>query len=136
MGATAADVVVVGGGVIGLSIAWEAASAGMSVSVVDPRPGRGATWAAAGMLAPVGEANFGEEALTVLNIEAARVWPEFATALESASGREVGYVARGTLLVAVDPSDREALEDLLRYRGSLGLGTDRLGARECRALEP
>lgn len=126
----------VGGGVIGLSVAWSAASAGMSVSVVDPAPGRGATWAAAGMLAPVGEANFGEEALTALNLEAARVWPAFATALESATGQSVGYVTRGTLLVAADPSDMAALDDLIGYRAALGLGTERLGARECRASEP
>jgi glycine oxidase len=136
MGATAADVVVVGAGVIGLSVAWEAAAAGMSVSVVDPRPGRGATWAAAGMLAPVGEANFGEEALTVLNIEAARAWPRFAEALEVAAGRSVGYVAGGTLLVAADTSDRAVTDDLLGYRAQLGLTAQRLSSGECRALEP
>ncbi len=132
----AADVVVVGGGVIGLAIAWEAASSGLSVTVVDPRPGHGATWAAAGMLAPVGEANFGEEALTALNIEAARAWPGFAEALEAASGRSVGYVDRGTLLVAVDASDRALIDDLLDYRAQLGLDAELLTARECRALEP
>ncbi len=121
---------------IGLSVAWSAASAGMSVSVVDPAPGRGATWAAAGMLAPVGEANFGEEALTALNIEAAAAWPAFAAALESATGLPVGYVTRGTLLVASDPSDMVALDDLIGYRAGLGLDTDRLSARECRASEP
>jgi glycine oxidase len=51
----ATDVVVVGGGVIGLAIAWRAAGAGMTVTVVDQAPGRGASWAAAGMLAPVTE---------------------------------------------------------------------------------
>ena len=127
---------VVGGGVIGLSVAWSAARAGLSVAVVDPAPGRGATWAAAGMLAPVGEANFGEEALTALNIEAAQAWPAFATALESATGQTIGYVTRGTLLVAADPSDLVALDDLIGYRAGLGLGADRLGARQCRASEP
>ncbi len=88
------------------------------------------------MLAPVGEANFGEEALTALNIEAAQAWPAFATALESAAGQTVGYVTRGTLLVAADPSDLVALDDLIGYRAGLGLGADRLGARQCRASEP
>jgi glycine oxidase len=137
MGATAAtDVVVVGGGVIGLAVAWKATSAGLSVAVVDPRPGRGASWAAAGMLAPVGEAHFGEDALTRLNLEAARAWPEFARELEAASGRSVGYVDRGTLLVAVDPSDRAAVDDLCHYRAEIGLATTALGSRQCRALEP
>ena len=100
--------VVIGGGVIGLSIAWTAAVNGMAVTVVDPAPGRGASWAAAGMLAPVGEAYYGEEALIALNLRASREWPQFARALETASGESVGYRADGTLLVAVDPSDQAA----------------------------
>ena len=69
--AAATDVVVVGGGVIGLAVAWRPAGAGLAVTVVDPEPGHGATWAAAGMLAPVAEAHFGEEALAALNVAAA-----------------------------------------------------------------
>src|SRR5580692_4279827 len=103
---TPTDLVVAGGGVIGLAVAWRASAAGMAVVVVDPAPGRGASWAAAGMLAPVGEAQFGEDALARLNLTAARAWPGFARDLEAASGRTVDYQARGTLLVAVDPSDR------------------------------
>ncbi|MGH9080890.1 MAG: glycine oxidase ThiO, partial [Acidimicrobiales bacterium] len=136
MGTTAVDVVIVGGGVIGLSVAWEAASAGMSVSVIDPRPGHGATWAAAGMLAPVGEAAFGEETLTALNIQAAQAWPGFAEALEAAAGRTIGYMTHGTLLVAVDTSDRAVTDDLLGYRAQLGFTAAPLTSRECRALEP
>src|SRR5919197_1073227 len=67
----AADVVVVGGGAIGLGVAWRAAQAGMAVTVVDEAPGRGASWAAAGMLAPVTEVHYGEQALLALNLEAA-----------------------------------------------------------------
>jgi glycine oxidase len=136
IGSRGADVVVIGGGVIGLSIAWEAASAGKSVTVVDPSPGRGASWAAAGMLAPVGEANFGEDPLTALNIAGARSWPGFANRLEAAAERTVGYLAQGTLLVAVDASDLAVTDDLLDYRERLGLAADRLGASQCRATEP
>ncbi len=130
------DVVVVGGGVIGLSVAWQAAYAGLAVTLADPRPGRGAGWAAAGMLAPVGEAHFGEDALTALNVGAARAWPGFALALQEASGRTVHYVADGTLLIAVDPSDRAATDDLLAYRLALGLSARRLTAGQCRSSEP
>src|SRR5271166_2445802 len=94
------EVVVVGGGIIGLSLAWRAASTGRAVTVVDPDPGRGATWAAAGMLAPVGEAHFGEEDLASLNLAAARKWPGFARDLEVAAGRTVHFRRDGTLLVA------------------------------------
>lgn len=130
------DVVVVGGGVIGLSIAWEAAAAGMSVTLADPRPGRGAGWAAAGMLAPAGEAHFGEDALTMLNVAAARAWPSFAHTLQESSGRSVHYVDDGTLLIAVDASDRAASDDLLAHQLALGLDARRLSAAECRTAEP
>jgi glycine oxidase len=133
---TPADVVVIGGGVIGLAVAWEAARGGMAVTVADPLPGRGATWAAAGMLAPVGEANFGEDRLTALNLAAASAWPAFARLLEESSGRRVHLVEDGTLLIAVDPSDREATDDLLAYRGTLGLAPRRLTPAQCRASEP
>jgi glycine oxidase len=130
------DVVVVGAGVIGLAVAWQAARAGMTVTVVDPRPGRAASWAAAGMLAPVGEAHFGEDALTSLNLAAARAWPDFARTLEVASGLPVHYLESGTLMVAVDPSDQAAADDLLAYRRRLGLSAQTLSASACRHHEP
>ena len=127
---------VVGGGVIGLAVAWRVASAGRAVTVVDPSPGRGASWAAAGMLGPVGEAHFGEDALTRLNVAAARAWPAFADELEGASGHLVHYRAEGTLLVAADASDREAVDDVLQYQLALGLRARRLTSPQCRAAEP
>jgi len=130
------DVVVVGGGVIGLSAAWRAAAGGASVAVLDPDPGRGSTWAAAGMLAPVGEAHFGEEPLARLNVAAARAWPAFAGRLEEASGVTVGYRAGGTVVAAHDTSDRAAVDDLLAFQLDLGLEARRLSAAECRGLEP
>lgn len=134
--ATADDVIVVGGGVIGLSIAWKAAVGGCRVTVVDPSPGRGSTWAAAGMLAPVAEAHFGEEPLVALNLRAARAWPEFARQLEGASGRQVHYEEAGTLLVAADASDRASIDNLLRFQLELGLTARRLSGSECRSSEP
>jgi len=130
------DLVVAGGGVIGLTVAWRAAAAGLTVTVVDPDPGRGASWAAAGMLGPVGEAHFGEDALTRLNVAAAQAWPEFAAALQSATGRSVHFQSGGTLLVAADASDRAAIDDVLRYQVERGLTARRLTSSECRAAEP
>ncbi len=112
------------------------ASYGPAVTVVDPAPGHGSTWAAAGMLAPVGEAHFGEEQLARLTVAAARAWPAFAAALEAASGLEVGYLASGTLLVAADPSDRAAVDRELAFRHSLDLAAERLGGGACREAEP
>jgi glycine oxidase len=131
-----ADAVVVGGGVIGLAIAWRAAQAGMAVTVVDERPGRGASWAAAGMLAPVTEVHYGERPLLALNLAAATRWPSFAAEVEEASGRPVGYTPVGTLAVARDADDNAALEDLYQFQLRCGLEVERLRSRECRQLEP
>src|SRR6185437_15424242 len=131
------QVQVVGGGVIGLACAWELARNGDEVTVVAPAPGRdGASWVAAGMLAPVTEAQFGESALTALLIEGARLWPGFAAALEKASGQSVGYDTTGTVTVALDTSDRASLDDLLAYQHTLGLEAERRSASECRRLVP
>jgi glycine oxidase len=132
----AADVVVVGGGVIGLGIAWRAAQAGITVTVVDQAPGRGASWAAAGMLAPVTEVHYGEQPLLRLNLDAAASWPAFAAELEAASGRGIGYRRCGTLTVARDADDNAALDDLYRFQLRCGLQVERLRSRDCRRLEP
>ena len=132
----APDLVIVGGGVIGLGIAWRAAGRGLAVTVVDDQPGHGASWAAAGMLAPVGEVHYGEQALLRLNLAAAERWPGFAAELEELSGRQVGYRRNGTLIVARDGDDNAALDDLYRFQRGLGLESERLRGRECRQLEP
>jgi glycine oxidase len=132
----AADVVVVGGGVVGLGVAWRAAQAGMAVAVVDPAPGRGASWAAAGMLAPVTEVHYGEQALLRLNLAAADRWPAFAAELEEAAGAPIGYRRCGTLTVARDADDNAALEELYRFQLRCGLQVERLRSRDCRRLEP
>lgn len=133
--ATGADAVMVGGGVIGLSAAWEAAQRGLSVCVVDPAPGHGASWVAAGMLAPVTEATFGEEPLVRLALAANDRWPGFARRLEEA-GADPGFRACGTVVVAADASDRAAVDRVLAYQQELGLEVRRLSASECRALVP
>lgn len=131
-----ADVIVVGGGVVGLTVAWRTAQRGLDVMVLDPAPGRSATWAAAGMLAPVTEVGYGEEPLLALNLDAAAAYPDFVAELEAAAGTEVGYRTAGTMLVARDGDDNAALGDLHRFQQSLGLEARRLRGRECRAEEP
>ena len=128
---------VVGGGVIGLASAWELSRNGHEVTVVAPAPGRdGASWVAAGMLAPVTEAQFGESALTALLVDGAGHWPAFAAALEDATGLDIGYDTTGTMTVALDASDRASLDDLLAYQHTLGLEAHRRSTSECRRLVP
>ena len=134
--ATRYDAVVVGGGVIGLSAAWSCAARGLSVAVVDPRPGHGASWAAAGMLAPVSEVRYGEEALLELNLASARRWPAFAAELSEAAGHDIGYWRCGTLIAAVDDDDRAWSRELFEFQCELGLDVTWLTGRGARDLEP
>jgi glycine oxidase len=130
------DAVVVGGGVIGLTSAWRMARRGMKVVVVDPEPGRGASWVAAGMLAPVTEVHYTEERLVALTMASARRWPSFAAEVEADAGSDVGYRRCGTLVVDADEDDRAWSEELYRYQCSLGLDIERLTSRAVRRLEP
>ncbi len=130
------DVAIIGGGVIGLSIAWRAARRGMSVGVFDPAPGSGASRAAAGMLAPVTEAHWGEEAHLEPALHSAKAWAGFAAELEEASGLPVGYRPCGTLVVGADGGDRRYLEELFRFGEHLGLELSWCTPTACRELEP
>ena len=133
---TSPDVVVVGGGAVGLGTAWRLAQRGLDVEVVDPQPGGGASGVAAGMLAPVTEARLGEIDLLRLSLASWERWPAFVAEVEAAAGRPVGYRADGTVVVALDADDRAALADLVDRQRSLGLEVDDLQAKEVRALEP
>ncbi|MFD4769056.1 glycine oxidase ThiO [Streptomyces niveus] len=130
------DVLVVGGGLIGLVTAWRAAQRGLGVAVVDPEPGGGAALVAAGMLAAVSELDHGEQTLLGLNIASARLYPDFVAELESATGQDTGYRACGTLAVALDSDDRAQLRELHALQRRSGLESEWLTGRECRRLEP
>lgn len=121
---------------IGLAGAWRAAGAGLKVALADPEPGRGASWVAAGMLAGVAEAYFGETDLGRLLRVAAGRWPAFAAELTGFTGEQVGFLTSGTLAVALDAADRRAAEDLLAYQHSLGLPGESLDGPRCRELVP
>jgi glycine oxidase len=133
--AVAADVVIAGGGVIGTAIAWRAAVAGLAVTLVDPDHGDAASLVAAGMLAPVSEALFGEGDLLRVNLLAVARFGSFAAELEEATGRQVGLRREGTLAVAYDPGDYAALVRLTAFRRSAGLDAEELDSRACRKLE-
>jgi glycine oxidase len=133
---SSADVAVVGAGVVGLATAWRLAQRGLAVRVYDPAPGSGASTVAAGMLAPVGEAHFGEEALLGLLLASARAWPAFAAEVEAASGADLGYRTDGTLAAAFDADGLAEIERVVAYQRSLGLAVEPLRGSACRALEP
>jgi glycine oxidase len=134
-----ADVLVVGGGVIGLSVAWRAAQRGMSVTLLERDTiGGGTSRVAAGMLAPVAEAEFGDAGrrLLELGLRSAGMWPAFAQELQAASAQQVGLLRTGTLLLARDADEARELERQIAFRDSLGLATNRLRASQAREREP
>ncbi len=130
------DVLVIGGGIIGLVTAWRAAQRGLATAVLDPEPGGGAAQVAAGMLAAVTELHYGEETLLGLNLASARRYPEFAAELTELTGHGLGYRRCGTLAVALDADDRAHLRELHALQRESGLQSEWLSGRECRRLEP
>jgi glycine oxidase len=130
------SVAVVGGGIIGLAVAWRAAQRGLSVTVLDAGDPAAAWQHAAGMLAPVTEAEYGEDALLELGLRSARDFPGFCAELADASGRDPGLRHGGTLVVARDRDEAEELDRLHDFRRSLGLDVGRLLPTQARRAEP
>jgi glycine oxidase len=130
------DVLVIGGGVIGLAIAWRAAQRGLRVTVADPDPGRGASYAAAGMLTPVAEAAYAERELFELGSASLRAYPGFAAELTEATGLPTGFRPTGTLLVGYDADDLALIREHAALRESFGVPSEPLSGRDCRRAEP
>ena len=131
------DVAVIGGGVIGLSVAWRARARGMSVVVLDRGElGAGTTRVAAGMLAPASEADPQERALLALGLESARLWGAFADELRDVCGLDVGLRTQGTLAVARDGDEKGALERELDLCERLGLRATAAAAQRGARAEP
>jgi len=130
------DVAVIGGGVIGLAAAWRTAQRGLRVVVLDAgEPAAAWRWSA-GMLAPVTEAEYGEDALLALGLRSAAAYPAFCAELAAASGRDPGLRETGTLVVARDDDEAQELERLLAFRRAHGLAVERLRPSQARRLEP
>lgn len=131
------DVAVVGGGIVGLAVAWRAQQRGLRTVVLERDAfARGATHVAAGMLAPVSEARIAEEDVLELNRASAAIYEDFLEELAAEAQCDPGYLPCGTLAVARDRDEAEALDRLLAERQALGLPVERLRASEARRREP
>lgn len=131
-----ADFVVVGAGVIGLSVAYHLAKQGAGVAVVERgRVGGQASGAAAGMLAPLSEAH-GPGPFFDLAMAGLAVFPEFAAELHDESGIGVEYLTSGLLRVAMDEEGEAALRERVAWQRSAGFAVDLLDGRAACEAEP
>lgn len=132
----AADVAVIGAGIVGLGIAWEAQRSGRRVTVIDPGPASGATFAAAGMLAAISELHYQEQPLLELMLASAALWPDLLDSLDAPGLPDTGFRTTPTLVLGADAADRQALADLRSVQLRHGLDVEQLSIRAARAAEP
>jgi glycine oxidase len=130
-----ADVAVIGAGIIGATIAWRCAQRGLQVALLDAAPGSGASRVAAGMLAPVAEAAYGEQQMLQLCQESAKRYPAFLAEIQEGP-TPVTRTSAGTVVVALGDDDQRELARLHAVYTELGLQVATLSATDCRRLEP
>jgi glycine oxidase len=133
---SSADVVVIGGGLIGTSISWRLQQADINVAVVVGERSAAASGVAAGMLAPVTEATFTEQRLMQLNLASLSRYHDFTAELEEASGLPTGLRRTPNLSVAYDADDAERLATFADFLARAGHPGEPLTSRECRRHEP
>lgn len=132
-----ADVLIVGGGIVGMSIAFELARRGTGVAVLERDGiGAGASGVSAGMLAPVSEAEHETSPLVRLGLRSLERYPAFVRAVEEVSGASCGLRREGTLVVARTRDDEAELHHLRAIQQRLGLRAEWLEAREVLEREP
>ena len=129
------DVIVIGRGIIGASIAWRLAQAGLSVVSLDAIQRGQATKAAAGMLAALAESNSLPE-LAKLGIPSLAMYPDFVAELEAVSGVAVPLLGPGILRIASTEEDEEQLKETYSRQVESPFPAEFLTAEEARSLEP
>lgn len=124
---------IIGGGVIGLSIAWQLLRAGASVTLYEKgRAGEGTSRVAAGMLAPEAEVTFGEEELMKLGQKSLALYDSFIEELKEDAVNTPELDRCGTILVGKDRDDAEHLKRIFEFRKELGLDVEWWGGVRAR----
>jgi glycine oxidase len=130
------DVAIAGGGLIGATIAFELARAGLQVALFDRHElGEGSSWAAAGILSPAPE-NAGMISIVPLGRASLQLYPEFVATVEEISGQSAGYRARGTLEALFSTDAQEKLSTIIALHHGLGLRAEPVRAEDAREMEP
>src|SRR5215217_2316917 len=130
------DVVIVGGGVIGLSVAYVLARDGVACTLLDRRElGREASWAGAGLIAPSAERP-SSHPLEALRSWSARLYPAWSAALNEETGIDNGYRVTGGVDVAWTADEDDDLRALAgRWRRD-GIAYERLAPADFGRVEP
>ncbi|MDZ5078309.1 glycine oxidase ThiO [Nesterenkonia sp. HG001] len=129
-------VTVVGAGVVGLLSAWQLRREGHAVTLIAPEIARDASYAAAGMLAPISEVQYGQDRLYPLMTAARAEYPAFLATLAAAVDAPTGWRENGTILLAADRSDRDAVADLVAVQQAHGMAVEPLTSGQLRRREP
>jgi len=130
-------IAIIGGGVIGLSIGWRIAQAGVQVDIFERnKAGHAASWAAAGMLAAASEVEPGESALFALSHRSQKLWPAFAAEIAASSGIDIQLRTEGTLSIALTQDDLGRLRRVFDLQKSLRIESHWLNRTEALGLEP
>ena len=133
------DVAIVGAGIIGHVTAFHLANTGKRVALIDPAPVSEASYAAAGMLAPIAEVQYQQQALYPLMVASAAEWPDLVSEVAAATGRteeQLGYRHTETLVVGVDAADRQYLQDLAGVQREHNMDVEPIVPSAARRQEP
>ena len=129
------DVIVVGGGAIGLAIARSLAVEHSVLLVERDQPGRQASWAAAGMLCPHSEAEK-DDSMLRFGLDSLAMYPDFVRELEHETGIDVQYRRDGVLVLASANEEFAELRRRALWQSQAGLDARLLNADEVARLEP
>jgi glycine oxidase len=128
--------IVIGGGIIGCSVAWRLAAEGIATTVLERgRVGQEASWAAAGMIAPQAEAD-GPGPFFNFCMQARDVFESIVDRLVRDGGVDPEYDRAGILYVALDPNERAQLERRAQWQRTAGAPLEELSGPEARKLAP
>lgn len=129
------DIVIIGGGITGLALARELARRGLSVSLLERhQPGREASWASAGMLAPQGELSEGD--FLQLCLASNRLYPAFRAAVEEETGVHCYHREAGTMALAITDEDEVEFRHTYNRQRADGLAVEWLSGDDARKVEP
>src|SRR5260370_31614771 len=130
------DAGVAGGGLIGASLAFDLADAGMRVAVFDAQnPGREASWASAGMISPAPESS-AMASLLPISLASVRRYPQFLQRVEEISGKSVGYRKDGALDLLLDGTNQNEIDEILVLHRGAGLRAELLTGPAAREIQP